>query len=82
MVGEASALTRPVAKSQECLGTGLASFIKKKGIPGTSLAVQWLRFPASAAGRMSSIPGPGSKTPHAVGQLSLCSTTAEETSTP
>ena len=32
---------------------------------GTSLAVQWLRFCASNAGGMGSIPGGGTKIPHA-----------------
>ena len=32
---------------------------------GTSLVVQWLRLPASNAGSMSSIPGRGTKIPHA-----------------
>ena len=31
---------------------------------GTSLAVQWLRFCASNAGGMGSIPGRGTKIPH------------------
>ena len=34
---------------------------------GTSLAVQWLRLHASNAGGMSSIPGQGTKIPHAEG---------------
>ena len=33
---------------------------------GTSLAVQWLRLGASNAGGMGSIPGWGTKIPHAV----------------
>ena len=32
---------------------------------GTSLAVQWLRFRASTAGGTGSIPGQGTKIPHA-----------------
>ena len=32
---------------------------------GTSLAGQWLRLHAAAAGGMGSIPGPGTKIPHA-----------------
>ena len=36
-------------------------------IPGTSLAIQWLRFCASNAGGMGSIPGQGTKIPHATG---------------
>ena len=32
---------------------------------GTSLAVQWLRFCASTAGGVDSIPGQGTKIPHA-----------------
>ena len=32
---------------------------------GTFLVVQWLRLPASTAGGMGSIPGPGTKIPHA-----------------
>ena len=31
----------------------------------TSLAVQWLRLRASTAGGAGSIPGPGTKIPHA-----------------
>ena len=33
---------------------------------GTSLAIKWLRLHASIAGDMSSIPGQGTQTPHAV----------------
>ena len=36
-----------------------------KMYPGTSLAVQWLTFHASTAGDMGSIPGQGTKIPHA-----------------
>ena len=35
------------------------------GTPGTSLAVQWLGLCASVAGGMGSIPGQGTKIPHA-----------------
>ncbi|XP_033257416.1 uncharacterized protein C19orf44 homolog isoform X2 [Orcinus orca] len=38
---------------------------KKTGCPGTSLAVQWLRLCASNAGGVGSIPGWGTKIPHA-----------------
>ena len=41
-------------------------FLKKRAL-GTSLAVQWLRFNAITAGDAGSIPGPGAKTPHALG---------------
>ena len=34
-------------------------------IRGTSLAVQWLRFRTSNAGGVGSIPGQGTKIPHA-----------------
>ena len=34
-------------------------------IPGASLVVQWLRFCAPSAGGMGSIPGQGTKIPHA-----------------
>ena len=34
-------------------------------IAGTSLVVQWLRLRASTAGGEGSIPGPGTKIPHA-----------------
>ena len=37
----------------------------KRSLGGTSLAVQWLRFGASTAGGMGSIPGWGTKIPHA-----------------
>ena len=33
---------------------------------GTSLVVQWLRLCASSAGSMGSIPGQGTKIPHAM----------------
>ena len=36
-----------------------------KNLPGTSLAVQWLRLCASNAGGAGSIPGQGTKIPHA-----------------
>ena len=38
---------------------------KNRGAMGTSLAVQWLRFRASSAGGAGSIPGLGTKIPHA-----------------
>ena len=38
---------------------------KKKDPSGTSLAVQWLRLRAANAGGMDSIPGRGTKIPHA-----------------
>ena len=39
---------------------------KKLGILGTSLVVQWLRLHASKAVGIGSIPGQGTKIPHAV----------------
>ena len=36
-----------------------------KSVTGTSLTVQWLRLRASTAGGESSIPGRGTKIPHA-----------------
>ena len=36
------------------------------GVTGTSLAVQWLRLYASNAGGVGSIPGQGTKIPHAM----------------
>ena len=36
-----------------------------KWSPGTSLAVQWLRFQASEAGGTGLIPGQGTENPHA-----------------
>ena len=39
----------------------------QKGTYGTSLAVQWLRHLASTAGGEGSIPGRGTKMPHAMG---------------
>ena len=38
----------------------------KVSSPGTSPAVQWLRLHASTAGGVGSIPGQGTKIPHAV----------------
>ena len=38
----------------------------KTFIPGTSRAVQWLKFRAPTAGDMGSISGQGTKNPHAV----------------
>ena len=46
---------------------------------GTSLAVQWLRLHTSTAGVTGSIPGQGTKIPHAAQQLSLRATTREST---
>ena len=43
-------------------------------IKGTSLVVKNLPYNAKDTG---SIPGQGTKIPHAVGQLSLCTTTTE-----
>ena len=40
---------------------------KIKKTDGTSLAVQWLRFQASTAGGVGSIPGSETKIPHAMG---------------
>ena len=37
----------------------------KMQVPGTSLAVQWLRLCASTAGGVGSFPRPGTKIPHA-----------------
>ena len=41
---------------------------------GTSLVVQWLRLHTPNAEGLGSIPGLGTKTLHALGQLSLCTT--------
>ena len=38
----------------------------KQGRSGASLVVQWLRFSASSAGGMGSIPGQGTKIPYAI----------------
>jgi len=42
----------------------------KKGVRGTSLAVQWLRIHTPSVGSTGSISGQGIKIPHTVGQLS------------
>ena len=47
--------------------------------PGTSLVVQWVNNPPSNAGDVGSIPGQGTKTRHAVGQLSPWVATTEST---
>ena len=39
---------------------------------GTSLVIHWLGVCLPVAGDMGSIPGWGSKSPHAMGQLSPC----------
>ena len=41
------------------------SVVSKKSLPGTSLVVQWLRLHASNARSTGSIPGQGTKIPHA-----------------
>ena len=41
------------------------------------MVVQWLRFHACIAGGVGSIPGQGTKIPHATGHLSPCSATGE-----
>ena len=43
---------------------------KKQTLLGTYLVLQWLNMPASAGNR-GSVPGPGTKIPHAMGALSL-----------
>ena len=43
----------------------LCPAVSKTSPQGTSLVVQWLRLHASTAGGASSIPGPGTKIPHA-----------------
>ena len=63
--------------------TGLGDVLKQPQWLGTSLAVQWLGLLASTTGGTGSIPGGGTKIPHAVwpkksnhsgpkGNLSLC----------
>ena len=42
-----------------------STILQKKIKTGTSVAVQWLRLCASTAGGMGSIPGRGTKIPHA-----------------
>ena len=42
------------------------SFLQKKKKTRNPLAVQWLGFRASTAGGMGSIPGQGTKIPHAM----------------
>ena len=44
---------------------------------GTFLAVQWLRFYASSSGGTGSVPGQGTKIPHAVEQLGQHAITTE-----
>ena len=44
----------------------LAQFLQKNGGKGTSLVVQLLRLHASTAGDVGSIPGQGTKIPHAM----------------
>ena len=51
--------------------------MNKNGHVGTSLAVQWLRITYNA-GDAGSIPGQGTKIPHAAEQLSPRATTREK----
>ena len=41
------------------------TYTEAEGLIGTSLVAQWLRLCASNAGGVGSIPGQGTKTPHA-----------------
>ena len=43
----------------------------RERIPGTSLVVQWFRLCASNAGGGGSIPGLGTRIPHAVGRAGV-----------
>ena len=55
--------------SEEIMAENFPNSVKNMNIniqQGTSLAVQWLRLCASTAGGMGSIPGQGTKIPHAV----------------
>ena len=45
----------------------------KRDFPGGSV----VKNPPSSAGDAGSVPGQGTKIPHAAGQLSLCTTTTE-----
>ena len=57
----------PSIVTQIYLLVSIYSIYLVKNLPlGTSLAVQWLRLHASTAGGMCSIPGRGTKIPHAV----------------
>ena len=64
--GACRAIVWGVAKSQ----TQLSNFHFKDLYAGCSLAVQWLRLWATTAGGVGSIPGQGTKIPHAMGHLS------------
>ena len=69
--GVSRALEGFVARERECgidLGWESRAAPLVKGQPGTSLAVQWLRLHASNAGGTGSIPGQGTKIPHAAWQ--------------
>jgi hypothetical protein len=52
----------------------IVAAVTQEGNLGTSLVVQWLRLHAPNAGGPVSIPGPGTKIPHAATK-SLCPTT-------
>ena len=47
------------------------AFLMKDSTTGTSLAVQWLRLCDSSTGDVGSIPGGGTKIPHAVQTIKI-----------
>ena len=60
--------------------TTKADVLLQDGLCGTSLVVPYLRL--DTAGGAGSIPGPGTKIPHAAGELSPCATTRQPTCLP
>ena len=62
-----AAVNMSVQISVQLLPFNSFGYLLRSRITGTSLAVQWLRFCASTAGCTGSIPGQGTKIPHASG---------------
>ena len=59
--------------TEQCLAQGVMYEVEARNLPGGPV----VKNPPSNAGDKGSIPGWGTKIPHAVGQLILCATTRE-----
>ena len=67
MLKEKHGVTNPNYIMEKKCNVYFSKFLSLKVIGGVFLAVQWLRFYIPKAGGASSIPGQGTKFPHAVG---------------
>ena len=59
--------------TEQCLAQGVMYEVEARNFPGGPV----VKNPPSNAGDKGSIPGWGTKIPHAIGQLNLCATTRE-----